>query len=229
MIFSQKDFKLYVRCKFSYFYRMLPYAENIVKVLSEELPGEHSHVKMLPKNRVLKAPLNHKSSIKKSSVLLLLYPENDELYLALIKRPAHMKHHAGQIALPGGRIEKGETELETALRETEEEIGIQTENIKILGSLSELYVEVSAFLIHPFVGWLSEKPKFEINKNEVDKMVLFPFLNYRNSFESTEIKTIKGNLEVPCIKFENETIWGATAMILSEFYDVTDKIWINQE
>ena len=135
-----------------------------------------------------------------------------------------MKYHAGQIAFPGGRIENGETPLETALRETEEEIGIQTENIKILGSLSELYVEVSNFLIHPYVAWLDEKPKFEICNNEVDKMVLFPFMKYRNSFETTPINTITGVLEVPCIKFEDETIWGATAMILSEFYDLTNRL-----
>jgi 8-oxo-dGTP pyrophosphatase MutT (NUDIX family) len=140
-----------------------------------------------------------------------------------------MKHHAGQIAFPGGKIENGETALETALREMEEEIGIQTENIKILGSLSELYVEVSNFLIHPYVAWLDEKPKFKINNNEVDKMVLFPFLHYRNNIETTTIKTITGVLEVPCIKFENETIWGATAMILSEFYDLTDKLPITPE
>lgn len=203
---------------------MLHYSEDIIKLLSGELPGEHSHVKMLPKNRVLKVPSNHKSKIKRSSVLLLLYPDNNSLNLALIKRPAHMKHHAGQIAFPGGKIEKGETALETALRETEEEIGIETKNIKILGSLSELYVEVSGFLIHPYVAWLSEKPEFEINKNEVDKMVLFPLLEYRNCFETTTINTTTGALEVPCIKFENETIWGATAMILSEFYDLTNSL-----
>ena len=203
--------------------------KNIIDRLKGELPGARSHRTMLPEGRKLRAPSTDISTIKKSSVLLLLYPENNELYIALIKRPAHMKYHAGQIAFPGGRIENGETPLETALRETEEEIGIQTGNIKILGSLSELYVEVSNFLIHPYVAWLDEKPKFKISNNEVDKMVLFPFMKYRNSFETTTINTITGVLEVPCIKFENETIWGATAMILSEFYDLTDKLPIIPE
>jgi 8-oxo-dGTP pyrophosphatase MutT (NUDIX family) len=201
--------------------------QSILDRLKGELPGAKAHHTMLPQGRKLNAPSSDSSTIKKSSVLLLLYPENDQIYISLIKRPAHMKYHAGQIAFPGGRIEKGETALETALRETEEEIGIQTENIKIIGSLSELYVEVSNFLIHPYVGWLDEKPKFEINKSEADKMVLFPFLQYRNSFETTTINTATGVLEVPCIKFENETIWGATAMILSEFYDLTDKLQLS--
>ena len=135
-------------------------AENIKKALSQSLPGSTSHRRMLPVNRELVAGSDDQSRLKHSSVLLLLYPENNELHVCLIKRPAHMKHHAGQIALPGGRIEKGETALETALRETNEEIGILSTEIEILGTLSELYVQVSRFQIHPFVGWLSKKPKF---------------------------------------------------------------------
>ncbi len=132
-------------------------AENIKEALLQHLPGAASHMKMLPKNRVLKVAPNKKSHLKFSSVLLLLFPEEDNLKICLIKRPMHMKYHAGQIALPGGQVEKGETTLETALRETHEEIGIDTSNIEILGSLSELYVEVSRFIIHPFVGWLTAK------------------------------------------------------------------------
>lgn len=178
---------------------------------------------MLPKNRILSVPADQ-SLIKKSSVLLLLYEDQNELHACLIKRPTHMKHHAGQIALPGGKIEKGETALQTALRETEEEIGIKGEGLSILGSLSDLYVEVSGFLIHPFVGWLDKKPVFKINTNEVEKMVVFPLLKYKYSFDKTELSTISGPLNVPCIYFKDEIIWGATAMILSEFYDITNKL-----
>ena len=131
-----------------------------------------------------------------------------------------MKFHPGQIALPGGQIENGETELQTALRETKEEIGISAEKIDILGSLSELYVNISDFLIHPFVGWLKSKPNFTPNKNEVEKIVLFPVSMYQHTFDQTELYTDNGKLIIPCVKFENEIIWGATAMILAEFYDV---------
>jgi len=131
-----------------------------------------------------------------------------------------MKHHAGQIALPGGRIEKGETALETAFRETWEEIGITRDKIEIIGSLSELYVQVSRFQIQPFVGWLDKKPEFIINKNEVEKTISFPLKNMKNAFDEVELNTISGRLKVPCVLFEGEIIWGATAMILSEFYDV---------
>jgi 8-oxo-dGTP pyrophosphatase MutT (NUDIX family) len=198
---------------------MLSDAKNIRKALSQTLPGSASHRKMLPLNRELKASNEEQSRLKYSSVLLLLFVENDELNVCLIKRPEHMKHHAGQIALPGGRIEKGETALETALRETWEEIGISSDQIEILGSLSELYVQVSRFQIHPFVGWLDKKPEFTINKNEVEKAIFFPLEIFKNAFEEIELKTISGTLKVPCVQYEGEIIWGATAMILSEFYD----------
>lgn len=197
--------------------------ENIKKALEKKLPGPESHSKMIPPNRDLHAPEKEKSRLKKSSVLLLLFEENDELKICLIKRPAHMKHHASQVAFPGGRIEKGETALQTAFRETEEEIGVTSEKIEILGSLSELYVGVSRFLIHPYVGWLHAEPKFITCDDEVEKTILFPLLKYQNKIEPTELETIAGKLTVPAVHFEGETIWGATLMILSEFYDVIKK------
>ena len=140
-----------------------------------------------------------------------------------------MKHHAGQIALPGGRIEIGETALETAFRETWEEIGITPNQIQILGSLSEIYVQVSRFQIHPFVGWLDKKPEFVINKNEVEKTISFPLKLITNSFEEVELETFTGTLKVPCIRFEDEIIWGATAMILSEFFDLLEQYSFNNQ
>lgn len=203
---------------------MLICAENIKKALSGNLPGSISHRKMLPPNRVLKAAPEEKSKVKYSSVLLLLFIENDELTVCLIKRAGHMQHHAGQVALPGGRIEKGETAIETALRETYEEIGIQPEQIEILGSLSEFYVEISQFQIRPFIGWIQKKPEFKLNYNEVEKTILFPIKKFKAPFDEIKLETISGKLNVPCIQFEGEIIWGATAMILSEFSDVIDKI-----
>ena len=181
-----------------------------------------SHQRMMPPNRKLKASAGDTSRLKPSSVLLLLFEEDHELYICLIKRPVTMKHHAGQVAFPGGRIDPGETPAETALRETNEEIGIPSEKIEVLGSLSELFVDVSGFLIQPFVGWLAEKPVFTINKAEVEKTILFPLLQYKDKLEDTELETVSGKLKVPCFHFEGEIIWGATAMILAEFFDAMD-------
>lgn len=209
-----------------YIYNMGIQVQKIIDALNQQLPGASSHKKMLPKDRILTIPSADKSKIKRSSVLFLLFPDNNKLQVCLIKRPAHMKYHAGQIALPGGKIEPNETALETALRETREEIGIETGNILILGSLSELYVEVSRFIIHPFVGWLDSKPNFNISTGEVEKLILFPLYEYKNNFGETELDTITGKLTVPCIKYNDEVIWGATAMILSEFYDITNRLML---
>jgi 8-oxo-dGTP pyrophosphatase MutT (NUDIX family) len=208
---------------------MLFDAENIKKALSQTLPGSTSHLKMLPFNRELVANSDEQTHLKHSSVLLLLFPQNNELHVCLIKRPVHMKHHAGQIALPGGRIEKGESAIETALRETWEEIGILPHQIEILGTLSELYVHVSRFQIHPFVGWLKIKPEFIICKDEVEKTISFPIKNMQNAVEQVELKTITGALKVPCFQYEGEIIWGATAMILSEFYDLLNQFSVNSQ
>ncbi len=196
--------------------------ENIKQALAGNLRGMESHQKMMPPNRRLKAATGDKSRLKPSSVLLLLFEEDHELYICLIKRPSTMKHHAGQVAFPGGRIEPGETALETALRETWEEIGVTPEKVEVLGSLSELFVDVSGFLIQPFVGWLTEKPLFTINKAEVEKTILFPLLQYKDKLEETELETVSGKLKVPCFHFEGEIIWGATAMILAEFFDAME-------
>ncbi len=202
--------------------------ENIKKALAGNLRGIESHQKMMPPNRRLKAVTGDKSRLKPSSVLLLLFEEDHELYICLIKRPVTMKYHAGQIAFPGGRIEPGETTLETALRETWEEIGITPEKVEILGSLSELFVDVSGFLIQPFVGWLVEKPDFTLNAAEVEKVILFPLLQYKDNLEETELETVSGKLKVPCFHYEGEIIWGATAMILAEFFDAIEESAIEE-
>lgn len=199
-------------------------SENIKKALKGNLRGIESHQKMMPPNRKFQAAESDSKRLKPSSVLLLLYEQNHELFICLIKRPSTMKHHAGQVAFPGGRLEQGETALETALRETWEEIGVGPESIEILGSLSELFVDVSGFLIQPFVGWLTEKPVFAINAAEVEKTILFPLVQYKDKLEETELETVSGKLKVPCFHFEGEVIWGATAMILAEFYDVLNEL-----
>jgi 8-oxo-dGTP pyrophosphatase MutT (NUDIX family) len=197
--------------------KILP--SEIKKMLEQTLPGEISHLKMLPANRQLNAGNEDIPEMKHSSVLLLLSEIDNELTVLLIKRPSSMKFHAGQIALPGGKMENNESAVETALRETWEETGISPEKIEILGRLSDLYVQVSQFMIHPVVGWTDNFDNLNINRYEVEKVVLFPVKLLSKNIEETEIQTVTGALKVPCVKFDNEIIWGATSMILTEFVD----------
>ena len=205
---------------------------HIQELLRNILPGEFSHRKMLPLQRDLTLPDGALDAIKVSGVLLIIIPHKEELLTCLIKRPDHMKIHPGQIGLPGGKQEeKDETPRHTALRETSEEIGIFPEDMKILGSLSPLYVSVSQYLIHPYVAWCHSMPEFTLNYSEVEKLILLPVIPcMQNAFTvEREVETFTGKMKVPGFFYKNEFIWGATAMILKEFFDILGSKPINQE
>lgn len=199
--------------------------EFISEALLHQLPGKRAHKKMVPEGRSLSIP-NNIQNIKKSAVLILLYPKDDQLYFCLTKRNSKLKHHPGQLSFPGGQCEKNETDpAVTALRETKEEIGIEPINIQILGKLSELYIPVSNFLIHPYIGWISKEPKFTINTNEVDKLFLLP-LNaiINNDHKKTmPVETSQGVLDVPCYLIDEQLIWGATSMMIAELEVILKK------
>jgi hypothetical protein len=114
---------------------------------------------------------------------------------------------------------------ETALRETSEEIGVDQDQILVLGALSPLYVAVSRFIIHPFIAWYPKKPGFNIDHGEVEKIILLPLLESLKNPVICEVtlETISGWLKVPAFQYNGEIIWGATAMILSEFFDILRK------
>jgi 8-oxo-dGTP pyrophosphatase MutT (NUDIX family) len=137
-----------------------------------------------------------------------------------------MRHHPGQISFPGGKAEKEDQSPEmTAIREAQEEVGIDPSLVEILGKLSELYVEVSRFSIQPILAWADQKPSFLINTEEVERLILFPLTTFAESetiFE-TELNTVRGLLRVKYYPFDNEIIWGATAMVLSELIEIVKK------
>lgn len=199
--------------------------------LNGKLPGETAHIKMLPPGRRLKTFDHELSSIKQSSVLLLVYPENDQLFICLTKRPSTMKHHPGQISFPGGKVEKEDISAEmTALREAHEEVGIDRNKIEILGKLSDLYVEVSRFSIQPFLAWANEKPEFIVDYGEVEELIIFPISEFvtNETVAEIELETVSGPLLIRYYPFNGEIIWGATAMILSELIEILKK-YVEQE
>ena len=196
------------------------------ETLRGELSGLEAHLKMLPPGRRLKINENEFLLVKPSSVLLLIYPEGEQIYICLIKRPTTMRHHPGQIGFPGGKVEKEDHSAEmTALREAQEEVGIDPSFIQILGKLSELYVEVSKFSIQPFLAWADHKPAFLLNSDEVEELILFPLTDFvaNETILETELDTFTGLLRVKYYPFNGEIIWGATAMILSELIEILKK------
>ncbi len=198
------------------------FSRHIEQILKQELPGAKSHVKLIPPGRELHVKKNNESLVRYSSVLFLLFPVNGEIYTCLTKRNPAMKTHPGQISFPGGKIEKGESPVTTALREAEEEVGISPGKVKILGRLSELYIHVSNFSISPFVGWVNKKPDFILNKNEAEKLILFPIQKFLKNpqLDHVELETVTGPLVVPYYPHDGEIVWGATAMIMAEFFDL---------
>lgn len=199
--------------------------EYIAGLLRSGLPGKRSHLKMIPPGRKLIVEALDRDQVRFSSVLLLLFPYQGKLYTCLTKRASGMKNHPGQISLPGGQIEAGEKPEVAALREAQEEIGIDPADVTLLGRLSELYVQVSKFQIFPYVGWMDRKPEFVINVAEAERTILFPIQDYMGpqKLKRYPVKTTAGVLDVPCFLYEGEVVWGATAMILSEFLDLLQK------
>ncbi len=195
--------------------------EYITMLLRSGLPGGRSHLKMVPPGRQLTVECDA-DQLRHSSVLLLLFPFEGKIYTCLTKRAASMADHPGQISLPGGRMEQNEKPEVTALREAREEVGVDPGKVLLLGRLSELYVQVSRFMIYPYVGWVDQMPDFELNVAEAEKLILFPIEEFATTriLKQHPVQTHKGVLEVPCFEHEGEIVWGATAMILSEFLDV---------
>lgn len=157
---------------------------------------------------------------KVGAVLILLYAQNNGIFFPLTLRNRYKGIHSDQVSLPGGRAEIKDTSLEqTAVRETEEEIGIQQDKIKIIGRLTDLYIPPSNFHVHPFVGYLEEQPKMKKDDFEVAELFSCGIDTLLNENIVGETKIIGANglrIKTPFYNIENKVVWGATAMILSE-------------
>jgi len=161
--------------------------------------------------------------MKKAAVLVCFFKRNDENFFPLIKRPMHERKHPGQIALPGGSMEKNETLEMTALREAFEEVGIKPKDVKIIGQMTPLPVPVSNYLIYPFIGTTEIEPNWKLNKKEVDDLIILKFNDLVKSDNGyyEDWKRENNQIRVPIFKIMNTQIWGATAAVLSELIDLS--------
>ena len=173
--------------------------------------------------RVLPMPDAIPESARLSAVLALLFPEDEVLKLIAIRRTEDGRAHSGQISLPGGGREAGDADLQaTALREAEEEIGVNRADVRMLGALTTLYIPVSNYIVHPFVGWVASRPDYSASEGEVSEILELPLLPLFEAERKivTEVRpsSMPGvAFTVPAYSLEDGTfIWGATAMILSE-------------
>lgn len=185
----------------------------------DDLPGKTAQNMLLAKPQVKIAFSNSVEHAIPSAVLILLYPYQDDIHFILTERTNEVQHHKGQISLPGGSWENGEQLHETALRETEEEIGIPADKTKIIYELTPLFVKVTGYRIHPFVAYITQKPHIVPDQNEVNNVFTASISELMDpANQLTELWTIREiPVDVPFFKFGKYKVWGATAMILSEF------------
>lgn len=190
-----------------------------------EVAGLKSQLKAAPPFRESSFSKENLANCRNASVFILLFPSKDdvnEIEGVLIERSEYDGVHSKQIGFPGGERDFNDVDdIETAIRECDEELGVKVALENVLGPLTPLYIPPSNFLVKPYVAWLSARPLFSIDPKEVNSLLLFPVSdlaeesNWRNY-------TVNG-VVVPGIKFGKHLVWGATAMMLREFIDTFAK------
>ena len=197
----------------------------ILKLKNKSLPGIHSHRSLVPSNRVQQLnKIKFIENYKRASVALIIYPDENEIArLVLIQRSKYEGVHSGQISFPGGKYEKFDKSfMETALRETREEIGVDTNSFIAILELSNIYIPPSNFMVYPFLFLSNSNLDFSIDKKEVIDLIT-PTVDQILSFEILNGEFGINKTINPYFDFQSKRIWGATAMILKELIDLLVK------
>lgn len=199
------------------------FTQQLNNELNNGLPGFNAQKIMSPTIREHALKKSDPSIARDSSVLLLFYPKDGQLYLPFIKRTSGNTSHSGQISLPGGKYEESDSNRTvTAIRETNEELGVDCKKIKILGFLTELYIPVSNFMVLPVLGYCKQRPQFKISPFEVEEVIEMPVQQLFSKENISEFSFTKNDLTInaPYFDAKGHKVWGATAMILSELREI---------
>ncbi len=192
--------------------------------LKSSLPGEISQKRMMaiPDSK-FRFNDRARENARHSGVLILFYRTDEYVRIPMILRHSYGGVHSGQVSLPGGRVEpEDENIIATALRETEEEIGVPRNEIEVLGQLTELFIPVSNYLVFPMVGVTDINPDFVPEPREVDQILHPPLTDLMDDQKekSTMIQVRDIRINAPYFDLEGQTVWGATAMMLSELKQI---------
>jgi len=191
--------------------------------LSRPLPGLEAQLRMAPSPRIGWDPLTIPEGTRAGAALVLVYPHEDSLFLPLTVRGSQLRNHTGQVSLPGGRVDGDETIEAAALREADEEIGVDRGAVRILGRLTPLHIPVSNFLLYPVVGFVDARPVFNRAEWEVARIIEPSLAQLRDPAtikREFRTRTTGGQaieIDVPFFDIDSEKVWGATAMVLAEF------------
>jgi 8-oxo-dGTP pyrophosphatase MutT (NUDIX family) len=202
---------------------------KLIEVLKEELltplPGRPAQHRMAPKGRLFpEDPI-----IKRNAAVIILinYHKNCEKEIIFIKRPEYNGHHSGQVSFPGGKEESVDSDLlDTSMRECFEEIGIKLTIANYVGKLTPLYIPISQFMVFPYVFFKDFSASYKMDKEEVSYIIQFPIklLFDKNLIKETSLNIMGQVYPAPYYFINNEIVWGATAMILSEFIEILQRI-----
>ncbi len=197
------------------------FSNELYQAFQLPLPGEAAQQALKPYLKINKnLDIPQLIQPKLGAVMALIYPVNDEPHLLFIERPVYDGVHSGQIAFPGGKIEKKDASyLDAALRETQEEIGVDPKKISVVGSLSNLFVFASNFMVYPYVGVLQEPPVLLLEEKEVASVLQVPLHTFLQPeiIKEKPIKNALGfTLMAPYYDIQGKVLWGATAMMVSE-------------
>ena len=207
------------------------FLNKIDEVAKQPLFALDAHLKMAPLERVQYLQ-NYDYSVHKpkaSAVLSLFYPKNNKVHLLLIVRASYPGVHSSQIAFPGGKKERIDKNLqETALRETNEEVGVSSTKIKIVKQWSDIYIPPSNFMVSSFMGIVTHTPEFILQPSEVSAVIELPVTDLLNDALVQNVKmstSYATDILVPAFVIENHIVWGATAMILSEIKETLKSVY----
>lgn len=206
------------------------FIEIIPKIKESIVYSSFSQLKMAPPFRKDLLDLSRYNNSKNAGVTVLFHPYNERVFFTLILRNEYKGVHSNQVSLPGGSYEKNDNNIfDTALRETNEEIGVDVNVVKLIRKLQNLYVPPSNYDISPFMVYTENELKFFKDKNEVKEIIN---VDLEQLLDDSNIVNTKGsnvsdrylNTLVPAYKLNGYFVWGATAMILSEVKDIIESI-----
>ncbi|GAB4162672.1 MAG: CoA pyrophosphatase [Winogradskyella sp.] len=207
------------------------FSESVVKIKNLDLFGEQSHAKMSPPYRLeLAKRMKEKAkNAKTAGVMALFYPDKRaETHLVLILRKTYKGVHSNQVGFPGGKYEDTDDDLMvTALRETEEEVGVLRDTVNVIKTISPLYIPPSNFMVHPYLGLIDRTPQFIKQDEEVEDILevhLMDFLDERNVITTNVPTSFNVRVDVPAFKLNGHIVWGATAMMLGEIKDLLKQV-----